>query len=206
MPHLAAALSVRTVAFELPTEKVTLELQLEERKKSAQLEVAVNQFGKASVLAPGSYTVTSPAFKAPCSLVLPQAGSTSYLLLVFANREGGLHVLPVADELAKFSNGDRFVLNATAEDIAVRIHQSKVMLKPGKYFQFKLPRSPLPGNRMEVEMHRFVAATWQPFNSTYWPLSADSRSIVLIYPDPATAKPRVRSLMDLPESPEEVAN
>ncbi len=200
LPQLAPAITVRTVAFELPADKVNIGLVLENTKEPVQLEAEINQFGKAVDLPAGVYQASSSSFSAPTTLVLPAGGSSSYLLVIFARQNGGLHILPVSDESSKFGSGDRFVINATAEDIAVRIHQSKVMLKPGKFSYFKLP--PVPGNRIEVEMHRHLGGEWQTFNSTYWPLSSGSRSIVLIYPDLDSGSPRVRSLMDLPPQEE----
>jgi len=206
IPQLASALTVRTVAFELPTDKVNIGLALENAKEQVQVDVEVNQFGKPVKLQAGTYQATSSSFTSPTRLVLPEGGAPSYLLLVFARPDGGLYILPVADDASRFGAGDRFVINATSEDVAVRIHQSKVMLKPGKSSYFKLPSAPVPGNRIEVEMHRQQGEAWLPFNSTYWPLSADNRSIVLIYPDVKSGKPRVRSLMDFPVTEETVSS
>lgn len=205
VPQLASALSVRTLAFDLPEQKVEIDLTLENAKEPLRIEVEVNQFGKSTPISAGNYTTSSKSFKLPGKLTLPETGSSSYLLLVFMRQGGELHILPVADEQSQFSGGDRFFINATREEIAVRIHQTKLLLSAGKSSYFKLPTSPIPGNRMEVEMYRNSNAVWKPFNSTYWPVSSDSRSIVLIYPDPNTGNPRVKSLMDRPTPPEDVA-
>lgn len=202
VPQLANALSVRTLAFDLPADKVSLSLRPEASEKAVEIEVRVNQFGEPATLAPGAYLATSTSFKPPTKFVLPEAGSTSFLLLVLPKSDGGCFILPVADDPGHFRKGDRFVVNATGEDLAIRIHTQKYLLKPGRSAYYRLPPPPLPDNRIEVEMLRQIGDKWLAFNSTYWPPLPNSRSIVMIYPDPNTGRPRVRSLADRPPAPE----
>jgi hypothetical protein len=203
MPQTTHALSVRTLAFDLPEDAVNLSIHIADANaKPVQLEVRVNQFGRASSLAPGTYVVESTTFKLPTKFVLPETGSTSFLLLVLPKSDGGCIILPVADDLGHFRKGDRFVVNATAEDLAIRIHTQKYLLKPGHSAYYHLPPPPMPDNRIEVEMLRQIGDRWLAFNSTYWPLSPNSRSIVMIYPDPNTGRPRVRSLADRSRAPD----
>jgi len=202
MPQTSHALSVRTLAFDLPADVVNLNVHAEDANaKPVQLEVRVNQFGRSTSLVPGAYIAEASTFKQPAKFVLPETGSGSYLLLVLPKRDGGCLILPVADDSTRFRKGDRFVVNATAEDLAVRIHTQKYLLKPGLSAYYHLPPPPVPDNRVEVEMLRQSAGRWLTFNSTYWPLSPNSRSIVMLYPDPDTGLPRVRSLADRPSPP-----
>jgi hypothetical protein len=202
MPPIASAASVRTLAFDLPGDKASLNVHIEAApEKIVKLEVQANQFGTPAALAPGSYVVESSSFKLPSRFILPANSSSSYLLLILPKSDGGCLILPVADDSNHFKKGDRFVINATIEDLAIRIHTQKYLLKPGRSAYYQLPPPPVPDNRIEVEMLRQVTGRWLAFNSTYWPLSPNSRSIVLIYPDPNTGRPRVRSLADRPRPP-----
>lgn len=202
LPQLAAAVTVRTLAFDLPAEKVSLSIHAdEENAKAVQVEARVNQFGESATLAPGAYVAESTAFKLPARFVLPGNSSGSYLLLVLPKSDGGCQILPVADDSTHFKKGGRFVVNATNEDLAVRIHTQKYLLKPGRCAYYNLPPSPLPENRIEVEMLHQTGGRWLAFNSTYWPQAPNSRSIVMIYPDPNTGRPRVRSLADRSRAP-----
>ncbi len=202
LPQMANALSVRTLAFDLPADKVNLSIRSEASEKAVELEVRVNQFGEPATLAPGAYVAESTTFKLPAKFVLPENGSGSFLLLVLPKSDGGCFILPVADDPGHFRKGDRFVVNATAEDLAIRIHTRKYLLKPGHSAYYRLPPPPMPENRIEVEMRRQIDGRWLAFNSTYWPLSPNLRSIVMIYPDPNTGRPRVRSLADRAREPE----
>ena len=201
IPQMANAVRVRTLAFDLPADTVSLSIRSEASEKVVEIEVRVNQFGESATLAPGAYVTVSTAFKLPTKFVLPENSSGSYLLLVLPKSDGGCNILPVADDPAHFRKGDRFVVNATAEDLAIRIHTQKYLLKPGRSAYYHLPPPPVPGNRIEVEMLHQTDGRWLAFNSTYWPLSPNSRSIVMIYPDPNTGKPRVRSLADRSRAP-----
>jgi len=200
--QMANAVTVRTLAFDLPADMLNLTIRSEEANaKEVQLEVRVNRFGKSTNLAPATYVVESATFKLPVKFVLPENSSGSYLLLVLPKSDGGCLILPVADDLNHFRKGDRFVVNATAEDLAVRIHTQKYLLKPGHSAYYHLPPPPVPDNRIDVDMYHQIAGRWVSFNSTYWPLSPNSRSIVMIYPDPDTGRPRVRSLADRSRAP-----
>jgi hypothetical protein len=204
----ANAVSVRTLAFGLPEEKIVLKIRPAEedpesktKAKAVEIEVRVNQFGEPTAMSPGTYAAESTDFKLPARFVLPENNSDSYLLLVLPNSDGGCVILPVADDPAHFKKGDRFVMNATTEDLAVRIHTQKFLLKPGRSAYYKLPPPPVPENRIEVEMLHQVDGHWLAFNSTYWPLSPNLRSVVMIYPDPNTSRPRVTSLADRSREP-----
>jgi len=194
-----AALSVRTLAFDLPAPSVELSLQRQDSDASQSLAVQVNQFGQSSKLSPGSYIASSASFSSKETFKLPASDTGSFLLLILADKKGQWKVLPVADDPGRFAAGDRFMINATAEAVAVRFDKQRVRLNPGRTSYFKSPADKAEGDKIEVEMFQELKGALKPFNSTYWPVAKDLRTIVLIYPDLRTGKPRVRSLADMPE-------
>jgi len=195
----SAAVSVRTLAFDLPAPSVELSLQRQDSDTTQSLAVQVNQFGQSSKLSPGSYTASSASFSSKESFNLPASDTGSFLLLILADKKGQWKVLPVADDPGRFAAGDRFMINATAESVAVRFDKQRVRLNPGRTSYFKSPADKAEGDKIEVEMFQELKGALKPFNSTYWPVAKDLRTIVLIYPDLRTGKPRVRSLADMPE-------
>ena len=194
-----AAVTVRTLAFDLPEPSLELSLQRADSETIQTVTARVNQFGETTKLTPGAYTAGSAGFSGKETFTLPAGEKGSFLLLVLADRQGKWKILPVADDAGRFGAGDRFMVNATAESVAVRFDQQRVRLHPGRSSYFKSPAGKAEGEKIEVEMFQDVKGTLKPFNSTYWPVSKDLRTIVLIYPDLRTGKPRVRSLADMPE-------
>lgn len=104
----------------------------------------------------------------------------------------------IPDDIAKIGPGDRFLLNATGEEIAVRLGTQRSTVKPGHSVILHPPQPAPADRRIEVEMVRRVGSAWVPFNSTYWPLDPTARSFVLVHPDPVTGTPRVRNLSEVP--------
>ena len=194
-----AAVSVRTLAFDLPDAAVELSVQREDPDTARNLEVHVNQFGQPSKLPPGTYSARSASFDGKQTFSLPAGGPGSFLLLVLADKKGQWKILPVADDPERFGAGDRFMINVTADPVAVRFDKQRVKLNPGRSSYFKSPAGKAEKDKIEVEMFRESKGELKPFNSTYWPVAKDLRTVVLIYPDIRTGKPRVRSLADMPE-------
>ena len=169
-----------------------------EHPAKTRLQARKNQFSEPLAVTPGSYVANSSAFKAPAKFTLPETPGARYLLLVLPNPDGTWAVLPIPDASAHIGPGDRFLLNATADEIAVRFGAEHSSLKPGRSVVLRPPHPAPKDGRIEVEMVRQVGSEWVPFNSTYWPLDPTARSFVLIYPDPLTGTPRVHNLSEIP--------
>jgi hypothetical protein len=201
----ATAASVRTLAFDLPATPVTFELSSAEAAAGSstaklRIEARKSQFSERLSLPSGRYVASSSAFSASAQFTLPEAGGGRFLLLILPRPDGGCSILPIADDTAKIGPGDRFLINATGEEIAVRLGTQRANLKPGHSVLLRPPPPPPDDPRIEVEMARLVANEWVPFNSTYWPLDPAARSFVLIHPDPVTGTPRVRNLSEIPQA------
>ncbi|MCW1886674.1 hypothetical protein OKA04_18190 [Luteolibacter flavescens] len=196
----ASTVSVRTLAFDLPVPAVELSMKREDAEATQTLGVQVNQFGTLAKLAPGTYTASSASFASKETFKLPAGESGSFLLLVLSDKKGQWKILPVADDASRFAAGDRFMINATVAPVAVRFDKQRIRLDPGRSSYFKSPVGKAEGDKIEIEMFQEVKGALKPFNSTYWPVAKDLRTVVLIYPDLRTGKPRVRSLADMPES------
>ena len=203
----AAAIPVRTLAFDLPASKVSFDLRLDDgkpgvigdAKEKLQIEVCKNQFSTPVNLPPGSYVVSSTAFKNTASFTLTESEGARFLLLILPAKDGACMIFPIPDNIGKIGAGDRFLINAVSEDIGVRFGSQKVVLiKPGHSELLHPPRSATEDHRIEVEMARRVDTAWIPFNSTYWPHDQQARSFVLVHPDPVTGMPRVRNLSEIP--------
>lgn len=209
-PLLAAALAaapvaaapVRTLAFDLPVPAVAFDIRLAASKPDSppalQIEARRNQFSAPLDLPPGTYVATSTSFAPPARFTLPDTEGGRFLILILPKGDGTCHLFPIPDDVARIGPGDRFLLNATAVEIAVRFGTSRSSLKPGHSTYLRPPRPAPADQRIEVEMASRVDAAWVPFNSTYWPLDPRARSFVLVHPDPVTGLPRVRNLSEVP--------
>jgi hypothetical protein len=163
-----------------------------------QIKAGRNQFSTALDLPPGTYVASSTSFSPPARFTLPDTKGGRFLILVLPKGDGTCHLFPVPDDVTRIGPGDRFLLNATAVEIAVRFGASRSLLKPGHSTYLRAPRPPPADKRIEVEMASRVGTAWVPFNSTYWPLDPQARSFVLVHPDAASGKPRVRNLSEVP--------
>jgi hypothetical protein len=201
MPALPAA-ALRTLAFDLPASTVTFEISQADGKQDGktkwQLEVRRNQFTPSISLPPGNYVAASGAFSSPTSFTVPDSRETRYLLLVLPRADGGCSILPIPDDVTRIGPGDRFLINATGEEIAIRFGQRNLSLKPGHSTHLTCPRPVPADHRIEVEMARRADSAWVPFNSTYWPVDPQARSFVLVFPEPGTGTPRVKNLSEVP--------
>jgi len=203
---LVTAAPVRTLAFDLPATTVTFELVAAENKTDSntkakdplRIEARMNQFSLPVSLPPGRYLVSSTAFKSTDSFTLPDTAGGRFLLLILPKNDGGCTIFPIPDDITKIGPGDRFLLNATKEQIAVRFGTQRSIIKPGYSEYLRAPRPAPADQRIEVEMARRNGSEWIPFNSTYWPLDPRARSFVLVHPDPVTDAPRVRNLSEVP--------
>lgn len=201
-----AATPVRTLAFDLPATAVTFDLIAANNKADSktdpkdklQIEARMNRFSLPVNLPPGRYLASSKAFKSTASFTLPDTAGGRFLLLILPRNDGACAIFPIPDDLTKIGPGDRFLLNATNEPIALRFGTQRAIVKPG-HSEYLHPPQPAPADqRIEVEMARQAGSAWIPFNSTYWPLDPRARSFVLVHPDPATGLPRVRNLSEVP--------
>jgi hypothetical protein len=198
----ATAAPVRTLAFDLPEPELAFDIRQADGKPESppllRIEARRNQFSDPLDLAPGRYLARSDSFAAPVSFTLPDEEGGRYLLLILPTNDGTCHIFPIPDDVARIGPGDRFLLNATAGEIAVRFGKIQSRVKPGHSTYLRPPKPAPADKRIEVEMTRRVAGKWVPFNSTYWPLDPKARSFVLVYPDPGNGQPRVRNLSEVP--------
>jgi hypothetical protein len=206
LPAVSRAASVRTLAFDLPATEVSFDLadaaatsnNKTGDKNKLRLDARMNRFSTPVNLPPGRYLATSKDFKSADPFTLPDTAGARYLLLILPKPDGGCAIFPIPDDVSKIGPGDRFLLNGTREEIAVRFGTQRATLKPGHSEYLRPPRPAPADQRIEVEMARRVGTAWIPFNSTYWPLDPRARSFVLLYPDPVTGTPRVRNLSEVP--------
>lgn len=198
-----AAIPVRTLAFDLPSATVAFDVKPVDGKEDSagklRIEAAKNQFGTTTDLPPGNYVAASGSFKTRAKFTLSDTPGARYLLLILPAKDGTCTIFPIPDDIARIGPGDRFLLNAMNEEIAVRFGTKRSIIKP-LHSEYLRPAAGDTGDdRIEVEMARKVKTKWVPFSSTYWPRDRQARSFVLIYPDPANGRPRVKSLAEVPQ-------
>jgi len=200
------AIPVRTLAFDLPTSTVSFDITAADAKADGKTEphekrvlvARKNQFSTPVALPPGSYLASSKAFKTPAPFNLPDSEGARFLLLILPTSDGAFVIFPIPDAIGKIGPGERFLINATTEDIAVRFGKQVATVKPGHSEYLRPPRPAPADKRVEVEMANKVGNGWLTFNSTMWPLDPQARSFVLVLPDPVTGTPRVRNLSEVP--------
>lgn len=198
----ASAAPVRTLAFDLPADEIAFEIRPAGAKPDSdpvlRIEARRNQFSDPLDLAPGNYTARCASFKTAATFTLPDTADGRILLLILPANDGKCHIFPIPDDITRIGPGDRFLLNATPVEIAVRFGKSQSKLKPG-HSAYLRPPDPAPADgRIAVEMAKLTGTKWVPFNSTYWPLDPKARSFVLVHPDPVNGQPRVRNLSEVP--------
>ena len=196
---IARAHKVRFVAFDLPVPAGTCQLiPAENPKKPLTVDVGVSRFSAATDVAPGNYKLVLPDGKTSGILKLEGDAARKMLAIVLPGPEGTVGILTAPDEVASFAAGDRLFINATQYDIRVQIGDKDLAFKPGASQMMKPPGKSTEG-RFAVRMGYLKEGKWGVFNSTWWPDDPTCRSLVLIFPNPQTGAPGVKTIEETPK-------
>lgn len=195
----AWAHKVRFVAFDLPVPAGNCQLvPAADPKKASTVEIGISRFSPVVDLAPGSYKLVLPDGKTSGTLTLEGDAGRKAIAIVLPGPEGTVSVITTPDEPASFSVGDRLFINATRSEIRVQIGDKNVICKPASVQLVKPPGKSVEG-RFPVRMGIQKDDKWVAFNSTWWPDDPACRSLVLLYPNPTTGVPGVKTIEEVPE-------
>jgi hypothetical protein len=163
---LVTAAPVRTLAFDLPATAVTFDLIAANNKTDSKtdpkdklrIEARMNQFSLPVSLPPGRYLASSSAFKSTAPFTLPDIAGGRFLLLILPQNDGSCAIFPIPDDITKIGPGDRFLLNATKQEIVVRFGTQRSIIKPG-HSEYLRPPWPAPADqRMDSVQFHLLAA------------------------------------------------
>jgi hypothetical protein len=201
----AQAASIRTIAFTLPEEVLTMDARLANAPEAVPLTVTRGNLGTKVDLTPGAYNLTIPSLNKAAKFAIPESGPKTYILLVFVTEKTPLSVVLVPDGSDNIPYGTYYMINALDKDVAVQFDNQKVLLKPTKAHVFKTPNIDPPNNYFTAELYTVFGEFKVPtrFIRSSWPAWQDRRFISLIFNDPAFGRPLVRSIEDMKDAPEE---
>lgn len=133
----------------------------------------------------------------PFTIKLPGAAS-DILLLAWLGPEGKPQFLAIPDPSATARQKDWMVINSTANNVALQIgaNTKPTPVKAGSHQVIEVTAPVNTGAAVTIATPR--DDTWQTFYSTYWPVFADKRCLILILQD--GEKMRVKQIFeDLPK-------
>lgn len=191
-----AAAELRLVAFDLPRESVAVEFHRKAGGMVVASKAEPNRFSDPFELAEGAYQVRAEGLKGEVGLGI--GGASSYFLVLLWDGVGRWRLLPVEAEEGRFRPGGRMFINASPARLVVRIGGQQFACKPGEMRM--VPPMEAKDGKHPVEMRRQDGEKWVVFNSTWWPVLEEERSFVLVYPEGAKGRLRVKSLAYFPES------
>ncbi|MES2660019.1 MAG: hypothetical protein V4689_15465 [Verrucomicrobiota bacterium] len=120
------------------------------------------------------------ADKSPAMLKLPEG--PGILLLGLMDQEKP-RFLPIADTAFAGKFNDWFVINVSAKQVAIQVGTAvaPVVIEPGARMPLKINQP--SGEGAPVTMASKEEKEWRKFFSTYWPVHADKRCLVVIVPN-----------------------
>ncbi len=119
----------------------------------------------------------NPVDASPAKLRLPEAPG---ILLLGWMLDGKVRLVPVPDSNPAGKFDDWFLINASSKSIAVQVGATNkpVVFKSAAHEVFKI--NVKAGEGAAIVMASQEGATWTKFFSTYWPVHADKRCLIVV--------------------------
>lgn len=176
-------------------ENKTIEVQIPGNELSPEYKVPPLEsivVGKTSVNAEGK-----PVFEA-YGKAKSIGTSKQIILLIRKGKENsdGFVVLPINGELANFTGGSYFFINASSLNVAGVIGDSKFALEPGQRHMLK-PTPNFEGDICQVTFAYKREDKWKTFKDTRWPTNKRYRSLVFFHQDPESGRLGVSPIIDM---------
>lgn len=195
------AVDVRTLAFDMPEAEMLFEVHAVGGAKAdenvATLDVRKNRFSKPIPLRVGDYMIRSKQLKGDVKLSIPEGSDSRLLLVVIPSADQTFRILSLVDSAVKISKGDRFLMNASEDEVQVRFDKQIEKLKPGGFVYLKRGSVFDTQGRVEVEMARLKHGKWTMFNSTYWYDEPEMRVFLMMTQHPETGYPRIQGVTEV---------
>lgn len=131
------------------------------------------------------------SFRALGAVALPTSGLD--FILVFVPTETGYRAYPVRADDPTFRANAACVFNFTPGNIGITLGTARLALKPGQDVIIK-PVFPEDNSFYQATFHYEINGRYEIFNNSRWPVSNRMKSLVIVFPDPATAIPTYRSI------------
>lgn len=129
----------------------------------------------------------------------PALASPKQIILLMRKGEtnnDGFVVVPVDGDLAKFSGGNYFFINASNLLVGGKIGDKTFGLKPGQKSLIQ-PASNQPNGGCQVTLSYQKDTKWKVFYDTRWTVNKRFRSLIFFYQDPETGRLGVAPIIDL---------
>jgi len=112
------------------------------------------------------------------------------------NNSDGFVVLPINGELAKFSGGQYYFINASQLPIGGIIGDKTFALKPGQR-RLLQPAATHAGGGCQVTLSYQNEEKWKIFYDTRWTVNKRYRSLIFFYQDPESGSLGVAPIVDI---------
>lgn len=130
----------------------------------------------------------APALASPKQIIsLMRKGGTN---------NDGFVVVPVDGDLAKFSGGNYFFINASNLPVGGKIGDKTFALKPGQKSMLQ-PAASHAGGGCQVTLSYQKDEQWKIFYDTRWTVNTRYRSLIFFYQDPKTGSLGVAPIVDI---------
>ena len=131
--------------------------------------------------------------KAPA---LPSRKQIVLLMRKGEDNSDGFVVLPIDGDLAKFSGGDYFFINAAKMPVGGKIGDKTFALKPGQRTLLE-PAPTHEGGGCQVTLSYQNQEKWKVFYDTRWSVNKRYRSLIFFYQDSETGSLGVAPIVDV---------
>lgn len=208
------AVSLRMLAFDILEDNRNIDLiefdkEKKGKPKATEVNLRKNNFtgpflSKTRALTFYSKTELSAGNpKLVGEVTLPESLGKKVLLVANVDKDKRYSFFAMADNFDDFKRGETKLFNLTPIDIAAKINDKPVILKPNTVTKVAPFAAAAKNQTYPVEFHYRKDKKWNPFSSSMWFHEADIRFLTFIYLDVKDRRIRVKTIRDLSKPDEQ---